>query len=45
MARLREAVAERSLFALWIAVDPMFDPLRGDPGFDALVDTLKRPAV
>jgi TolB-like protein/Tfp pilus assembly protein PilF len=45
IARLREALSERSFFALWIAVEPMFDPLRGDPGFDALVDTLKRPAV
>ena len=38
--RLREALAERSPFAAWIKVDPMFDVLRGDPEFEALLHNL-----
>jgi TolB-like protein/Tfp pilus assembly protein PilF/predicted Ser/Thr protein kinase len=38
--RLREALAERSAFATWIKVDPIFDTLRGDPEFEALLHSL-----
>ena len=38
---LREGLAERGAFALWTAVDPIFDPFRGDPEFEALVHSLE----
>ena len=34
--RLYEALEERSPFAIWTKVDPIFDSCRGDPGFEAV---------
>jgi len=34
---LAKAVAERNRLALEIRVNPIFDPLRGDPRFETLV--------
>ena len=38
--RLRQAIEERSPFAIWMKVDPIFDQFRGDPGFEALLHSL-----
>jgi len=37
LTRLEKDFAERSLFPPFYAVDPVFDDLRDDPGFDELV--------
>ncbi len=38
---LYEAVKERSPFAIWTKVDPIFDSCRDDPGFQALLQSLE----
>ena len=38
---LYEALKERSPFAIWTKVDPIFDSCRGDPKFEALVQSLE----
>jgi TolB-like protein/tetratricopeptide (TPR) repeat protein len=38
--RLRQAIEERSPFALWMKVDPLFDQFRGDSRFEALLRSL-----
>jgi hypothetical protein len=37
---LAKAVEERNRLALEIKINPIFDPLRGDPRFDALVQKI-----
>jgi serine/threonine protein kinase/tetratricopeptide (TPR) repeat protein len=37
LALLEEAARERSAEMIWIAVRPMFETLRGEPGFNALI--------
>ena len=36
---LQAAAEERQFELLWINVDPKYDPIRGDPRFEALVDS------
>ena len=42
-AWLAKAVAERNRLALVIKVNPIFDPLRGDPRFEKLVNQIMPP--
>ncbi len=44
-AALEQAHAERSDQLPYLAVDPVFDPLRGDPRFTALLERLGLPAA
>jgi TolB-like protein/Tfp pilus assembly protein PilF len=39
--RLDEALKERSPFAIWTKVDPIFDSCRDVPGFEALLQSLE----
>jgi serine/threonine-protein kinase len=43
--QLKAAYEERSVWLTWIGVDPAFDALRSEPGFDALVRRMKFPAA
>ena len=38
---LDEALKERSPFAIWTKVDPIFDSCRDVPGFEALLQSLE----
>jgi serine/threonine-protein kinase len=42
---LARGVDEHALFAVSLAVDPMFDPLRADPRLDALLARMKLPKI
>ena len=44
IAEVKRGVEERSPSAIALAIDPMLDPLRGDPRFQALVDRVGPPA-
>jgi hypothetical protein len=39
-AILNDAIAQHSVNALWIGVDPRTDPLRADPRFDQLLSRM-----
>jgi tetratricopeptide (TPR) repeat protein len=41
---LTRAVSEGDPFTVWLHLLPLFDPLRGDPAFDALISRMNFPA-
>jgi hypothetical protein len=45
LARLTEAVAARAVALYQLAVDPVYDPLRHDPRFDALLSQMRLPKL
>jgi TolB-like protein/Tfp pilus assembly protein PilF/tRNA A-37 threonylcarbamoyl transferase component Bud32 len=42
---LQEAYSIRDAWVVWLGVEPQFDPLRGEPAFDAILRDLRHPAV
>ena len=44
-AWLERALNEKSNLMQWLAVDPMFDPLRSDPRFQDLLRRVALPAL
>jgi serine/threonine-protein kinase len=44
LSRLEEAVEQRSADLIWLGVRPVFDPLRGEARFEALLDSVGLPA-
>jgi len=43
-AWLDKAFQDRSVFLIWLKVEPIFDPLRDDPRFEALVPRMDLPS-
>ncbi len=41
LAWLKKALARRSLLTVWLRVDPRFNNIRSDPGFQKLIEQLK----
>lgn len=44
LSALEEAVERRAGLVMYLGVEPLMDPLRSDPRFEALLDTIGRPA-
>lgn len=45
LALLQEAYANNDGWLVWLGVEPQFDPLRGEPAFEELLDKTRNPAV
>jgi hypothetical protein len=43
VAWLDKAYQDRSAFLIWLKVEPLFDPLRSDPGFQDLLRRVGLP--
>lgn len=43
--RLQEAYNIKDGWLVWLGVEPQFDPLRGEPAFEELLDKTRNPAV
>jgi hypothetical protein len=42
---LEEAVKERSIWIVWLAVDPRFDLFRGDPRYHSILERMRLPTA